>query len=144
MTLVRVSEVPRPDFRLSVNRYTVGPSGQSGVRKGLKMKKIATILMLAVMACPAWADLIVQYDIAEADGIEAQTAAMASHVAASALGVVGARVPNSSQAIPGTVMARRWSTDSSPDPAKYLEFSVSADPGYLVSYDSVTLGLFRS
>ena len=108
------------------------------------MKKIATILMLAVMACPAWADLIVQYDIAEADGIEAQTAAMASHVAASALGVVGARVPNSSQAIPGTVMARRWSTDSSPDPAKYLEFSVSADPGYLVSYDSVTLGLFRS
>ena len=71
------------------------------------MKKIATMVMLAVMAGPVWGDLIVQYDIAGSDGVNAQIAAAASHIAASALGVVGVRVPNARQAIPGTVMARR-------------------------------------
>ena len=103
------------------------------------MKKLATILMIVAMASPIWADYILQYDIAGADGVTAQVADIAANITATELGVEGVTTKNPS----GMVSAMRWPTVSVPDPGKHLEFAVTAGPGYTVSYDSITFALFR-
>ena len=107
------------------------------------MKKIATILMMVTMASLSWADLILEYDMAAADGRTAQVAATATNTAASTLTATGVNTRNPSQGYTGMVAARNWPTASNPALGKYFEFSLTADPGNSVTYDSLTLALFR-
>ena len=107
------------------------------------MKKLATILMIVAMASPIWADYILQYDIAGADGVTAQVADIAANITATELGTEGVTTRRPGGEYDSMVSAMRWPTVSVPDPGKHLEFAVTAGPGYTVSYDSITFALFR-
>jgi len=95
------------------------------------------------LASLSWAGLILEYDIAGANGQTAQVAASAANLAASTLTATGVNTRNPNAGYTGMVAAANWPTSSSPDPGKYFEFSLTADPGYSVTYGSITLALFR-
>ena len=107
------------------------------------MKNVATILMIMATAPPVWAGYILQYDISAADGAKAQITTTAANVSATTPTAVGVRTRNPRQGYSGILAARNWPSGSSLAPDKYFEFSVTAVPGYSVSYDSITLALFR-
>ena len=106
-------------------------------------QKIATILMIMAMAQSVWASYIVQYDIAGANGASAQVGDKAANITATELTATGVRTRGTGGNYDSMVSARNWPTVSVLDPGKYFEFAVTADPGYTVSYGSVTFALFR-
>ena len=108
-----------------------------------KMKKIAVILAIAAMASIVRADLILEYDIASADGEKALVKSVADNLSASELTASGVTTRRPNQGYTGMVSAKDWATALTPDLSRYFEFTVAADLGYSVDYQSISFALFR-
>lgn len=106
---------------------------------------LAAALSVAAFAlAPAARALsIVEWDLAAATGQTADVLLAAADVSATAIQASAGVTPWASTAQDGFIAASGWATGLTPDPARYYEWSVSADPGFAIDYQSLTLALFR-
>jgi len=95
------------------------------------------------LAAPATALPIATWDLANATGQQAAVLSTVVGASASVLDEVGV-TEWASTAQDGFVAAQGWaSSATSYDPTRYYEFSVTADPGFSVSYETLDIALFR-
>jgi hypothetical protein len=103
----------------------------------------AALVLALGFASPAAAAPIVTWDLANATGQEAVVLATALHVSATRIDEVGVN-QWSSAGQDGFVASSGWGTSAlSYDPSKYYEWTVSADPGYEIDYQTFDVSLFR-
>jgi hypothetical protein len=103
-----------------------------------------TAWALALGLAPAADALpIATWDLANATGQDAAVLSTALNVSATALDEVGV-TEWSSTAQDGFVAAAGWAASPTTyDPSRYYEFSVSADAGWAITYETLDLALFR-
>jgi len=94
-------------------------------------------------ATPAGAVTITQWDLANATGQSANIGLTAGNVTASSITASAAITAWASTAQDGFIAASGWAPGASPDPTRYYEWTVTADPGFSITYDSISLALFR-
>jgi hypothetical protein len=100
---------------------------------------MAFLLLATAVARPASAVPITTWDIAGSNG---QTAAvLASEPLTSATGLLAFNVTPWPGGFCCFTAASGWTLAF--DPSRYYEFSVTADPGHSIAYESITLSLFR-
>jgi len=86
---------------------------------------------------------IVTWDLANATGQEAAVLSTAAGVTASVIDEVGV-TEWASNAQDGFIVASGWAASATTfDPTRYYEFSVTADPGFEISYETLDIALFR-
>lgn len=108
------------------------------------VRRIVIVLALTlVVATPAGAVTIVEWDLASATGQSADPLATAGNVTATAITASAGVTAWASTTQDGFVAASGWAPGSSPDPTKYYEWTVTADPGFGIAYGSISLALFR-
>ena len=101
-----------------------------------------TLIACGVFAGAATAAPIVTWDLANATGQDAAVLATALNVSATSIDEVGA-TEWASTAQDGFIAASGWTSNASPDSGQYYEWSITADVGYGVTYDSFDVSLFR-
>jgi hypothetical protein len=106
-----------------------------------RISLITTLIALLVGAPVASATLIVEYDIAGADGLTAPATRLADGVSADPLVLVGGTGSSGQQT--GVVAATNWSAGASGKPLRHIEFVVTAAMGYAVDYRTISFALFR-
>lgn len=104
---------------------------------------LAAVALLLLTTAPARAIPIAEWDLASATGQSAAPLVTAANVTASAISASAGVTAWSSTAQDGFIAASGWAPGLTPDPAKYYQWSVTAAPGYLVGYETLTLALFR-
>jgi hypothetical protein len=101
---------------------------------------LLTIAVLSLTITGASADVIAEWDIANATGRTASVATTADGVDATDLSSHGLKTWNPRWGYKGLVAARNWGRHDRAIPGKYLEFSVAGDD---VTYESMTFALTR-
>jgi hypothetical protein len=110
---------------------------------GLSARAILAIGLLVLgLSTSAVALPIVEWDLANATGQTAAVLSAATNTSATAIAPSGAITAWSSTAQDGFIAASGWGV-AAPDAARYYEWTVSADAGFAVDYQSITLALFR-
>jgi hypothetical protein len=106
--------------------------------------RLSAALMLALgLSSAASALPIVTWDLANATGQQADVLSTVANVTASVLDEVGVTEWGST-AQDGFIAAQGWAASAtSYDPTRYYEFSVTADAGFSVTYETLDLALFR-
>lgn len=112
------------------------------IRRILLAPPLAACALL-LLAAPARAITISEWDLASATGQSANPLGTAANVTASAISAPAGVTEWSSVAQDGFIAASNWAPGLSPDPTKYYEWTVTAGPGYLIAYQTLTLALFR-
>jgi hypothetical protein len=113
--------------------------------KGLeKLRRFfVTALALAVLAAPAaQAATIAEWNIAGSNGVTAAVLSTALGVSATNL------TPTGVTGWPGgyccfTAAAGWGASTTNPNLGRYYQFSITADPGHQITYEAITLSLFR-
>jgi hypothetical protein len=95
-----------------------------------------------LLAADARAATIVEWDVASATGQDVSVLTSAADTSASGIGSVGV-VQWASTSESGFAAARDWAAGLTRDTGRYYEFSVSADPGFAITYQTLSLALFR-
>lgn len=86
---------------------------------------------------------IATWDLASATGQQADVLSTAAGVTASVLDEVGV-TQWTSTAQDGFVASAGWATSATTyDPGRYYEFSITADPSYTITYETLDIALFR-
>lgn len=99
------------------------------------------VLATFLSASAASATPIASWDLANATGQTAASLPLAPNVSAADITPVGA-TPWASTAQDGFVAASGWA-GAAPDPGLYYEWTVTADAGYEITYNTIDLALFR-
>ena len=97
---------------------------------------------LVLAAAPALGATIAAWDVASATG---QTVAVLSSAADTSVSIIDSMGVSqwASTAENGFAAASNWAPGLSRDPGKYYQFSVAADPGFEITYQTLDLALFR-
>ena len=105
---------------------------------------IPIVLALTLLvAMPAGAVTITQWDLANATGQSANLSLTAGNTTASSITASAGITAWASTTQDGFIAASGWAPGSSPDPTRYYEWTITADPGFSIAYDSISLALFR-
>lgn len=115
------------------------PARQLGIRLVGWLTAMGLALSLAGSAA---AVTITEWDIASATGQTADVLTMAGNTSSTAIDSAGV-TQWSSTAQDGFIAASDWATAGARDTSRYYEFSVTAAPGFEITYDTLTLALFR-
>lgn len=110
-------------------------------RAGAWLLSIA--LAATMLAGQASAIPIVEWDLANATGQSATVLTNVADLTASDITASAGLTPWSSTAEDGFIAASGWAPGAAADPSLYYEWSITADPGHMISYQSITLALFR-
>jgi len=114
-----------------------------GILRALRAPVVAPVLAsLLLVAAPALGATIAAWDVANATGQTVAVLTSAADTSASIIDSVGVS-QWASTAENGFAAASNWAPGLSRDPGKYYQFSVSADPGFQITYETVDLALFR-
>jgi hypothetical protein len=101
---------------------------------------LLTIAVLSFTISGAMADVIAEWDIANARGRSASVASTADGVGATDLYAHGLNTWKTRWRTKGLVAAKNWGRHDRAIPGKYLEFSVTGDD---IAYESMTFSLTR-
>ncbi|MFP4054081.1 MAG: PEP-CTERM sorting domain-containing protein [Phycisphaerae bacterium] len=101
---------------------------------------LITTLALALVPCVASADVIAEWDIANATGRSAQFIGGTEGVSGSDLTTHGLNTWNPRWGVRGLVAARNWGRHDRAIPGKYVEFSVTGEE---MTFESITFALTR-
>ncbi len=104
---------------------------------------IGAITVLTLLASSAGADIIASFDVARADGKTAEAGYTADGITASDLKAHGVNALNPRHNYKGMVAAKGWSKKDYRSPGKYFEFSVSAEDGMAMDFETISMALFR-
>ena len=106
----------------------------------------AALLLVFLMSLSAplsaAAVAIAEWDLANATGQSAAVLSLDANLSATPITPSAGVTAWGSTAQDGFVAASGWAT-STPDPARYYEWSITAAAGFVVDYTSITLALFR-
>jgi len=109
----------------------------------LPRRTLAALALGLGLSTAAGAAPIVTWDLANATGQQADVLSTVANLTASVIDEVGVDDWNST-AQDGFIAARGWaSSPTTYDPGRYYQFSVTADIGYSVTYETLDLALFR-
>jgi hypothetical protein len=104
---------------------------------------LSIVFLLALCPASARAIPIVTWDLANATGQQVDVLSTAVNVTASVIDEVGVTEWGST-AQDGFVAARGWANSPTTyDPTRYYQFSISADPGFEITYQTLDIALFR-
>lgn len=114
------------------------------MQQAKKIRSAVGIVLAYVVfaAAPAHGAAIVVWDVASATGQTVSVSMSAADTSASIIDSVGVSQWTST-AENGFVAASNWAPGLSRDPGKYYQFSLTADPGFQITYQTLDLALFR-
>lgn len=115
----------------------------SGIRATARRAFVAALAALLFAAAPAGAAIIAEWDLANATGQSAVVLAAAADVTATPITASAGVTPWNDTSEDGFIAASGWAPGAAADPTKYYEWSVTAAPGVTISYQTLTLALFR-
>jgi len=103
----------------------------------------AAFALIIALAAPAGAAPIVTWDLASATGQQADVLSTAAGLSASVIDEVGVDDWNSNGQ-EGFIAASGWATSATTyDPGRYYQWSITADAGLEVTYETLDISLFR-
>lgn len=110
-------------------------------RAALRRASLGSALAL-LLASAGRAAVITEWDVASATGQDVAVLTSAANTSASSIGSVGvAAWPFTTES--GFSATSGWAAGLIRDPGRYYQFSVSADPGFAITFQTVSLALFR-
>lgn len=105
-------------------------------------RPIAAAIALLLLAAGAHAAIITEWNVAAATGQNVNVLTSAANTSASIISSATV-VQWASTAENGFAAARDWAPGLTRDPSRYYQFSVTADAGYTITYETISLALFR-
>lgn len=116
-----------------------------GHRNARERGCVATLaLCIGLLLAPRAAAVpLAEWDLANATGQSAAVLWTHADVTATAIGASADLNPWASTAQDGFIAASDWAPGLAPDPTKYYEWTVTPGAGMAITYETLTLALFR-